>query len=115
MTPEVADWILRAVAVALVGAVVGLFARLRTVERGRAVADTRIQSLEGRPSDHPEVVKLHQMVHDLRLHLAEHYVRSDGYVAQMTGICTRIDGIGVMVARIDEWRRTQTPAKGADE
>ena len=102
MEGDLATWIVRALIAALVAAVGGLFARLRVVERERAVADTRIQALEAQPTAHSEAAEMREAIHVLRLHVAEHYVRADGYVAQMTGLCARIDGIGVMVARLDE-------------
>lgn len=102
MEADLATWVLRALIATLAAAVAGLFARLRAVERERAVADTRIQALEARPTAHSDATEMREAVHALRLHVAERYVRADGYVAQMTGLCTRIDGIGVMVARLDE-------------
>ncbi len=88
----------------------GLFTRVRTLEAQSAAREERVAALEKEPA--PSDATARQAQEDARgakeelqkfkLCVAERYVRRDDYVTQMAGVLTRLDAIGVMVARVDE-------------
>ena len=92
---------------ALIGAIIcglgvsvrTLFVRMREAESALAVLRVRESG-----SDESGRAALEQ-VQQLRLAVAEAYVRRDDYVMQMASVATKLDSIGVMVARVDERMR----------
>ena len=106
---EIDVWIMRAAVGAIVAACVGLFVRLRKVETGRAVADERINTLEGRGTGAGAGLELaarldglERDVATLRLHMAEHYVRRDDWVQMTSRVIGMLEDHSVMLARLDE-------------
>ncbi len=104
--------ITRIVVGAAVAACIGLFVRLRKVETGRAVADKRLDTLEGRNGDTGAIAELrerletiHREFHDYRLCAVEHYVRRDDYVPQTSLILSKLDAQQALLARLDERSR----------
>ena len=107
--PEAATWLVRIAAGVIISglgvAVRGMFVRVRTAEAKVAVLESRPPS-----SDAAGKTALGE-VQALKLCLAQHYVRRDDYVMQMTGVIQKLDSIGTMVSRLDEWRRIQEDFK----
>ena len=97
--------ILLAVAGACIAAVGGLFARVRRNEVRHVAMEPRLSAVEARPSGAGDVAEVREELHAHRLHVSETYVRRDDYVALTATVLTRLDSLGVMVARIDERER----------
>ena len=101
MDAELGQIIVRAVVgVVITGlgfAVRGLFVRMRTAEAGLAAL--------GKPDKAGQVAR--EELQKFKLCVAETYVRRDDYVMQMGGVIQKLDSIGTMVSRLDEWRRIQ--------
>lgn len=95
---DIEVWVARAVIGALVtGAVIAL-ARMRALERNQAVLTKTVGRLEKQDTGAGAV-------QELRICIAENYVRREDYVPQMSGINAKLDSIGAMVARLDERSR----------
>ena len=93
---QISDWALRGVVGAMVAAVVGLFARLRTLEAKRAAADVRIEAVEKRsPPDYSE--QLRQI--DDRLRALEARVGSG---KSTTEIWNKVDGLARSLSHTDQ-------------
>lgn len=74
----------------------GLFVRVRHLE-------SQVMALDARPpSDDAAAQKAMAQVQDLRLAVAEHYVRRDDYIPQISEVLSRLDGIGTIVTRVEE-------------
>lgn len=104
MDGDIGAWIVKGVIgcviVSLGIAVRGLFSRLRETE-------ARVVAIEKAPAPCDAAGREAQaQVQDLRLCMAEHYIRRDDYVAQMGLVTSKLDAIGVMVARMDERMKT---------
>ena len=88
-------------------AVRGLFARARQLE-------SEVAALKARPLPNDEAGRAAAAaLQQLKLDIAERYIRRDDYVTQMAGVATKLDSIGVMVARLDERFRLQEGAEHA--
>lgn len=111
MNGDIGAWLLKGVisvvVVSLGIAVRGLFARLRDAEARLAVIEAIPAPCDaaGRAAQ-AELAEFRgeaqRELQDLRLSVAEHYIRRDDYVAQMGLVTSKLDAIGVMVARMDE-------------
>ena len=115
---EIDVWIMRAALAAVIAACVGLFVRLRKVETGRAVADERIDKLQGRDGGVGAIADLRvqldaarREVHEHRLCVAEHYVRRDDWVPTTSRVICLLEDHTRMLARLDE----RTRARGAQQ
>ena len=110
---DVEAWILRALVGACIAAAAGLFARVRRNEIRHAGMEPRLAAVEARPAAGGDAAELREDLHAHRLHVAETYVRRDDYVALTTTVLTRLDSLGVMVARIDERERLRGRGEAA--
>lgn len=105
MDGDIGAWLLKGVITVVVTslafAVRGLFTRLRE-------AEARVVALEKTPPPCDAAGRAAQAdLQAFKLCVAEHYVRRDDYATQMAGALTRLDAIGVMVARLEERSRLQ--------
>ena len=107
MDPETTVWLGRIVAATIVSglgiAIRNLFVRTRNSERAIAVLNARPVASDKAGTEAREDLQ------KFKLCVAEGYVRRDDYVAQMAGVLTKLDAIGVMVARVDERVRIDPP------
>lgn len=77
-------------------AIRSLFVRMRT-------AEARVKVLEEtRPAPDTAGREALAELQQFKLCVAENYIRRDDYIPQVTTLITRVDAIGVMVARVDE-------------
>lgn len=107
MDPETGAWLARIVAGVIVAglgvAIRNLFVRVRHNESAVAVLSNRPVANDKAGTEAKEDLQ------KFKLCVAENYVRRDDYVAQMAGVLTKLDAIGVMVARVDERMRIHDP------
>ena len=88
----------------LVGVVItGLGFAIRSLFVRARELQVKVATLESRPApDNSEARKAREELQALRLCIAERYTLRDDYVSQMAGVLTRLDGIGTIVARVEE-------------
>ena len=101
---DVESWALRAAVLAVVGGIVGLFARLRRLEAEHGVVANEVTAIENRGSKFADeqIQGLRHEISDLRLHIAEGYVRRDDYIRNQSQMIGLLESHSVMLARLEE-------------
>lgn len=100
---EVETWIARAVIAAVVGACVGLFVRMRGVEKQTALNKQRIEAVEGQEdTGATEVARLREELHQLRLSFARDYISREDWVPHASRVIGALEKHGECLARLDE-------------
>ena len=105
---EVETWVARAVIVAVVGACVGLFVRMRGVEKQTALNEQAIEALEGQEDTGAgEVAKLRKEMHDLQLCIGRNYISREDWVPHASRVMGALERHGELLSRLDERTRPQ--------
>ena len=101
-------WLARGVVAALVTACVGLFVRMRGVEKQTALNNQRIEAVEGQEdTGAAEVTKLRQEIHDLQLCISRNYISREDWVPHTSRVIGALERLGESVARLEERTRPQ--------
>ena len=87
-----------AIAAVIATGVGGLFIRMRSLEGLRKAADVRLGELEDKARKADELDK---KVGELRVCIAENYVRREDYVPALSLIGSKIDSMAQMLTRVD--------------
>lgn len=110
---EFETWVTRGAVMAVIGAIVGLFVRVRNLEAKRAAADVRLEDLDKHETaDMKSHSDLKEELHELRLCLERNFVRRDDWVPHTTQVLRALESQGTQLARLEE-RLKQKDRHGA--
>ena len=110
---DVENWALRGAVGAVVAGIVGLFARVRSLERRRERADERLHNLEGRDTGAAAIAELRREFQNLQLCLERNFVRREDWVTHTSRVLGALESQGKQLARLEERLAAMTRERNA--
>lgn len=106
MNSETAVWIVGAIAVAVIGALVragaNLFVRVRELEADRKEFKKAVAALEKRPGSAEAISDLRRELADLRLEVARSYIGREEWVPMTSRVMGMLESHSEGLARLEE-------------